>query len=334
MKRNIKLLLATLLALAILTGCAANSATDDTSAALQSPSPATEELGSKTATANEVTYNEDDTKPQASAAQEAAPMISIADIPTYSGETYAVINANVPFFTEDDKTDKSFETYSELDELGRCGVAYACVGLDIMPTEPRGEIGMVKPSGWHTVKYDCVDGKYLYNRCHLLGYQLTGENANEQNLITGTRWLNVEGMLPFENEIADYVESTGNHVLYRVSPIFQEDNLLADGVLMEGLSVEDNGKGVQFNVYVYNAQPGIEINYTTGDSSLLGQNTEPEEPEISHEAKYIININTNKFHYPDCSSVDDMKPKNRRESTQSREELIESGYVPCKRCNP
>lgn len=192
--------------------------------------------------------------------------IDINEIPSYSGSPYVEINNNVPDFEESDKTVKSFEEYSQFDSLGRCGTAFAIVGTDIMPTEERGRIGMVKPTGWHTIKYDIVDGKYLYNRCHLIAYQLTGENANEENLITGTRYMNVEGMLPFENMVADYVKETGNHVLYRVEPVFEGDNLLASGVHMEAESVEDNGKGISFNVYVYNVQPGITIDYRTGES--------------------------------------------------------------------
>ena len=194
--------------------------------------------------------------------------VSLYEIPAYSGDAYAVINENVPFFTDKEITDQSYESYSALDMYGRCGVTIACIGQDIMPTEERGAIGMIKPSGWHTVKYDIVDGKYLYNRCHLIGYQLSGENANEKNLITGTRYLNVVGMLPFENEVADYVEETGNHVMYRVTPIFEGNNLVASGVEMEALSVEDNGQGVCFHVYVYNVQPGITIDYATGESWL------------------------------------------------------------------
>jgi len=193
--------------------------------------------------------------------------ISLEDIPEYNGKPYVYINSNVPFFTESDLTTTSYEKYSKLDSLGRCGVAVASIGKDIMPTEERGTIGSVKPSGWHTVRYQGIDGNYLYNRCHLIGYQLSGENANEKNLITGTRYLNVKGMLPFENMVAEYVEETDNHVLYRVTPIFEEDNLLASGVLIEAKSVEDNGKGIQFNVYCYNVQPGIEIDYKTGKSS-------------------------------------------------------------------
>ncbi len=194
--------------------------------------------------------------------------ISIEDVPEYSGQPYVIINDNEPYFDKDDLTTQSFEEYSPLDSFGRCGVAYANIGEDIMPTKERGSIGMIKPSGWQTKKYDFVDGKYLYNRCHLIGYQLSGENANEKNLITGTRYMNTEGMLPFENEVADYVKDTGNHVLYRVTPVFEEDNLVADGVLMEAMSVEDRGLDIEFNVFVYNVQPHVKIDYQTGKSSL------------------------------------------------------------------
>ena len=200
--------------------------------------------------------------------EETSPTYQVDDIPAYQGNLYVVLNTNEPNFSETDYTTTSFEHYNDLDSLGRCGVAFANVGLETMPTEDRGSIGQVKPSGWHTVKYDNVSGKYLYNRCHLIGYQLTGENANEKNLITCTRSMNTEGMLPFEDEVAEYVKDTGNHVLYRVTPIFEGDNLLATGVEMEAKSVEDDGKGVKFNVFVYNVQDGIQIDYKTGDSSL------------------------------------------------------------------
>ena len=195
-----------------------------------------------------------------------APTASLEDIPEYSGEPYVILHDNWPNFDVEDLTTEPFEIYSELDSLGRCGVAYANVCLEIMPTEPRGEIGQVRPSGWQTVRYDFVDGKYLYNRCHLIGYQLAGENANRQNLITGTRYLNVIGMLPFENMVDDYVEETENHVLYRVTPIFKGTELVARGVQMEAFSVEDEGEGICFNVFVYNVQPGVVIDYATGDS--------------------------------------------------------------------
>lgn len=191
----------------------------------------------------------------------------LASIPDFSGKPYVVINDNVPSFSDKDKAStSSFEHYSKLDSLGRCGAAFANVSRSTMPTKKRGAIGNIKPSGWHTVKYEGIDGKYLYNRCHLIGYQLTAENANPRNLITGTRYLNVTGMLPFENMVADYVKETNHHVLYRVTPIFKERELVARGVQMEAYSVEDKGAGVQFNVYVYNNQPGISINYETGRS--------------------------------------------------------------------
>ena len=276
------------------------------------------------------------------------PTIDLSSIPAFSGDPYVVINNNEPGFTDAELTTTSFETYSDLDSLGRCGVAYANIGTDLMPTEERGSIGQVKPSGWHTVKYDCVDGKYLYNRCHLIGYQLTAENANTKNLITGTRYLNVEGMLPFENMVADYIKETGNHVLYRVTPIFDGDNLVANGVLMEAKSVEDDGEGILFNVYCYNVQPGVSIDYATGDSTLDGTvatetpSAEPETPAkteepttpVSSGTTYILNTNTHKFHYPSCSSVDQMKESNKQEYTGTRDEVIAMGYDPCGRCHP
>lgn len=258
----------------------------------------------------------------------------IADILPYTGEPYVIVNNNVPYFSEEDLVIQSYESYSNLDNLGRCGIACANIGLDIMPTEERGEIGLIKPSGWHTVKYDNVDGKYLYNRCHLIGYQLSGENANEKNLITGTRYMNVDGMLPFENMVADYVKETGNHVLYRVTPVFEGENLLASGVLMEAKSVEDKGADLQFCVYVYNVQPGITIDYLTGESSCIEDPPVTQAEPEPQETTYILNTNTKKFHYPNCFSADQMKQKNKQEYTGNREDVILQGYDPCKRCNP
>lgn len=195
---------------------------------------------------------------------------NIEEIPEFNQDKpYVIINNNIPDFKEEDLTTECFEKYSELDELGRCGVVIANVGIETMPTEERESIGQVKPTGWKTARYDCVDGKYLYNRCHLIGYQLTAENANERNLITGTRYMNVKGMLPFENKVAEYIKETENHVLYRVTPIFQGQNLVASGVQMEAMSVEDRGKEISFNVYIYNNQPNIEIDYLTGNSKLM-----------------------------------------------------------------
>lgn len=258
---------------------------------------------------------------------------TLKDIPEFSDEPYVILNDNKPNFTDDMLSDKAYEFYSELDEFGRCGYTIACVGTEIMPTEERGEIGMIKPTGWHTVKYDVVDGKYLYNRCHLIGYQLTGENANKLNLITGTRYLNMEGMLPFENLIADYVNETGNHVLYRVTPIYDGDNLLATGVQMEGYSIEDDGAEICFNVFAYNAQPYVTIDYATGESRLTGSvSNDSSTPSDEKDVTYIINKNTKKFHLPDCSSVRDTKSQNKKESTLTKEELEKQGYSPCKSC--
>jgi DNA-entry nuclease len=197
-------------------------------------------------------------------AQQPPHAVSLQDVPVFSGEPYVVIGDNQPLFDQDDITAVSYEFYSELDALGRCGYTMACIGKDLMPTEPRESISQVKPTGWKQKQYDFVDGKSLYNRCHLIGFQLTGENANERNLITGTRYMNTEGMLPFENMVADYIKETGNHVLYRVTPIFQGDELVARGVQLEAFSVEDSGEGICFHVYVYNNQPGVTIDYATG----------------------------------------------------------------------
>ncbi len=294
-----------------------------------------------------------------------APPFKASDIPEYSGSPYTEINNNVPFFT--DHPAGSFEIYSPLDELGRCGTAYANISTELMPTEKRGEIGSVRPSGWHTVKYnDLIKDLYLYNRCHLIGYQLTGENANERNLITGTRYMNTEGMEPFESRVANYISSRNKHVLYRVTPVFDGNDLVARGVLMEAYSAEDEGAGICFCVFCYNVQPGIGINYADGDSWVIEEavteavtETEPvtesqtEEPEIiklepvepqepverempSEEKSqtYILNTNTKKFHYPSCSSVNSMKDKNKQEYTGSRDDIIAMGYDPCKRCYP
>lgn len=262
--------------------------------------------------------------------------VDLASIPAYEGAAYVEVNGNAPYFTEDNYTEVSFESYSELDSLGRCGTAFACIGEDIMPTEERGEIGQVKPSGWHTVRYGgIVDGNYLYNRCHLIGYQLSGEKANTQNLITGTRYLNIEGMLPFENMVADYVKETKNHVLYRVTPVFDGDNLLANGVLLEGRSMEDGGAGISFCVFAYNVQPSIRIDYTDGESTYIEPAPAPE-PEQAQPVgmDYILNTNTGKFHRPGCSSVDKMKEANKQHFTGTRDEVAGMGYEPCKRCNP
>lgn len=257
-------------------------------------------------------------------------------VPSFSGSPYVAVNGNIPFFKESELTSNSYEDYSPLDELGRCGVTMACIGIDLMPTEERGSIGSVKPSGWQTVKYDVVDGKYLYNRCHLIGFQLTGENANTRNLITGTRYLNIQGMLPFENMVADYIKETENHVLYRATPVFVGAELVARGVLIEGYSIEDNGDGICFNVFAYNVQPGIAIDYQNGNSTLIpeSETSDPSEPSDSDDELYIVNTNTKKFHIPSCSSASDIAEDNRLEYRGDRDSLIEDGYSPCGRCKP
>lgn len=256
----------------------------------------------------------------------------------YDGKPYVVINDNDPDFTDADMTTTSFERYGELDGLGRCTTAFANIGKDLMPAEKRGPIGEVKPTGWQTAKYDNVDGKYLYNRCHLIGYQLTGENANEKNLITGTRYLNVDGMLPFENMVADYIKETNNHVLYRVTPVFSGDNLVASGVQMEAKSVEDNGDGILFNVYCFNAQPGIAIDYATGDShqddSIVADASKSTTAAEANVQTYVLNTNTKKFHKESCNSAKSMDASNKKIYTGSRQEIIDMGYEACGVCKP
>lgn len=269
------------------------------------------------------------------------PPITLEDVPDYSGEPYVVLENGIPAFTEEEMALESFETYAPLDLLGRCGEAFALVGPETMPSEERGPIGQIKPSGWHTVRYDgLVDGNYLYNRCHLIGYQLTGENDNEQNLITGTRYMNVEGMLPFENAVAEYVEETGSHVLYRVTPVFEELELLCRGVVMEAYSIEDSGDSVSFHVYVYNVQPGITIDYATGESYLTEEAPQetplaPVSPEeVTDTITYVFNKRSMKFHLPTCESIATMSETNREDFTGTREEAIALGYAPCGQCKP
>ncbi len=268
--------------------------------------------------------------------QASAVSVSLEEVPAYSGSPYVELDGNLPGFSLEERTTDSFETYSTLDALGRCGPAYACIGQDLMPTEDRESISSVRPTGWMQAEYSFVDGGSLYNRCHLIGFQLTGENANEENLITGTRYMNVEGMLPFENMVADYIKETGNHVLYRAIPIFEGENLVASGVVMEALSVEDEGEGVCFHVYVYNVQPGVEIDYATGESweTRDSASSALESQAEEQETDYVLNTSSKKFHLPDCSSVDSMSEKNRQEYHGTREELIAQGYEPCGSCNP
>lgn len=266
----------------------------------------------------------------------------------YSGKPYAVVNGGIPSFSQTGTA--SWERYGELDRLGRCTAAEACIGRDIMPTLTRGPIGQIKPTGWQTAKYDFVDGKYLYNRCHLIGFQLTGENANERNLITGTRYLNTKGMLPFENMVADYIKDTGNHVMYRCTPVFAGNESVARGVQLEAYSVEDKGDGIYFNVFIFNVQPGVKIDYLTGESSLEDESTTPTptpkpssapkptpKPSPSSTAQaqsYVLNTKTHVFHYASCRHVSSIKDANRKNFTGSRDALISDGFKPCGSCHP
>lgn len=260
----------------------------------------------------------------------------LSDIPRYSGEAYVILNDGEPDFTEADLTAESFERYGILDSLGRCTACISSVGVDLMPTKDRESISSVTPSGWINKKYDTslVDGGYIYNRCHLIGFQLTGENARRENLITGTRYLNIEGMLPFENMIASYVKETENHVLFRVTPVFDGNNLVASGVLMEAKSVEDDGEGICFAVFAYNVQPGIVINYKTGESALSGEEL-PEEPEQEQGSTlYVLNTSSKKIHRPDCSGVASMAEHNKQETYETIASLTGRGYNICGICDP
>ena len=261
----------------------------------------------------------------------AEPSFDLDSIPEYSGKAYVVLNENIPDFSIEDLSTESYETYGRLDYLGRCTVASANIGQDLMPSESRGNISHIKPTGWQIAKYDFIDGKYLYNRCHLIAFQLTGENDNERNLITGTRYVNTE-MIEFEELVGDYVRETGNHVRYRVTPIYAGENPLASGIQMEAMSVEDNGEAIMFTVYFYNVQPGVVIDYETGNNWLEGSDGD----ETSHTGKmtYVLNTSSGKFHYADCSGVKKMSDSNKAEFTGTREELLNADYEPCGMCHP
>lgn len=259
--------------------------------------------------------------------QTTADEIDFSTVPNYTEEPIYVYNNNQPLFTKQEITDDTYESYSDLDELGRVGTATACLGPETLPTEDREDISTVTPSGWINHSYDIVDGGYLYNRCHMIGFQLSGENDNEENLFTGTRYMNVDGMLPYENQTKEYIDETDNHVMYRVTPDFEDNNLVCDGVLMEAYSVEDNGSGLSFCIYVYNVQPGITIDYTTGENYT--SNTSD-----TKNTTYILNTNSKIIHIPSCNSVAKMAEHNKKEYTGSYEALIKEGYHPCQNCNP
>lgn len=356
-----------LLSIALATGCSASTAGNE--APPGEPTPELASTGTPDGPQEPQSAPAEDTNQQETeAVGENRPVtddgvLSYRDVPAFEGNPYVYVNDGEPTFTDEQRAaEPGHEHYDELDELGRCTAAFAVVGPETQPTEKRGSIGEIRPSGWQMAKYDFVEGKYLFNRCHLLGYQLTGENANPQNLITGTRYLNIQGMLPFENAVADYVDATGNHVLMAVTPIFEGDELVARGVRMMAESVEDGGEGVAFNVFCYNVQPGVVIDYGTGES-MLEEDATPlpdvsgaeSAPDTASEGagageasekgatgsaegkgttEYVLNTNSKKFHLPSCSSVDQMSPKNREDVEDTRENLIANGYDPCKRCNP
>lgn len=354
-----------LLSIALATGCSASTAGNE--APPGEPTPELASTGTPDGPQEPQSAPAEDTNQQETeAVGENRPVtddgvLSYRDVPAFEGNPYVYVNDGEPTFTDEQRAaEPGHEHYGELDELGRCTAAFAVVGSETQPTEKRGSIGEIRPSGWQMAKYDFVEGKYLFNRCHLLGYQLTGENANPQNLITGTRYLNIQGMLPFENAVADYVDATGNHVLMAVTPIFEGDELVARGVHMMAESVEDGGEGVAFNVFCYNVQPGVVIDYGTGKSMLEEEATllpdvsgaekapatasdgggeasekgATETDEGKGVAVYVLNTNSKKFHRPDCSSVGQMSAKNREDVEDTRENLIANGYDPCKRCNP
>ncbi|MBQ7596376.1 MAG: DNA/RNA non-specific endonuclease [Clostridia bacterium] len=275
------------------------------------------------------------TESTTSSADKPAETLSLKNLPQYSGKAYQIINGNEPYFTDEQKSSaEPFENYSKLDSLKRCGVAFACLGKETMPTEKRGSISEVKPSGWKVYQYDFVDGGSLYNRCHLIGFKLSAENANARNLITGTRYFNTNGMLLFENMTEDYIKETDNHVLYRVTPIFVGTELVARGVQMEAYSVEDEGDGVCFNVYCFNVQPGVEINYQTGESKLAKEKSTTAKAQNEKTSEYVLNTSSHKFHRPDCPSVGTISANNKSTFKGKRQELINKGYKPCSACSP
>lgn len=257
-------------------------------------------------------------------------------IPDYNGQAYVTINGNIPQFTE--KTTTAYEQYAALDSLGRCGVVQACCGTEIMPApgEERGSISAVYPSGWKQATYDFISGKYLYNRCHLIGWQLSAENANKSNLITGTKYLNIQGMLPFENMVADYIHDTGNHVMYRITPFFYGDELVARGVQMEAYSVEDEGDGICFNVFCYNVQPGVVIDYANGSSYEQGTAATSQQTATTtangQKVEYILNISSKRIHYPHCSAVAKMSESNKQSYSGEIQTMLSQGYVKCGIC--
>ena len=316
-KNSIIMIIGSLLCLSGLISCSSTSVSNGVGQALNIIEQVTDSSNKNNIVLNNPTENSNESN------------IDINNIPAYSGNDYIVLNNNIPNFSDSDLTTTSFEEYSPLDSLGRCGVAYANIGTDLMPTEERESISSVKPSGWQSIKYDIVEGKYLYNRSHLIGFQLTAENANKSNLITGTRYFNANLMLPYENMVADYIKETNNHVLYRVTPIFEGNNLVATGVQMEAKSVEDNGEGIEFNVFVYNVQPGITIDYATGVSALASEEIHSEKSSNNSSNKKTIirgNSKSKIYHCPGQRDYENMSDSVYLINFNSEEEAIAAGY--------
>lgn len=261
-------------------------------------------------------------------------VINAEDLPNYDGEhyrTYTKINNNIPYFTEEEYTTESFERYGPLDDLGRCTVVYANIGRDLMPTKERGDIHEIRPTGWKQEYYDFIDGEALYNRCHLIGHQLTGEDANERNLLTGTRYFNAQGMLPFENMVADYIKETDNHVLYRVTPVFKGDELLARGVQMEAYSVEDNGAGICFNVFIHNIQPRIELDYTDGSNRLIEGYGNDSQEVVATDGEIRGNANSKIYHCPGQEYYEGMLNSRHLVIFENEQDAIDAGYRKAKK---
>lgn len=316
-KNSIIMIIGSLLCLSGLIGCSSTSVSNGVGQALNIIEQVTDSSNKNNIVLNNPTENSNESN------------IDINNIPAYSGNDYIVLNNNIPNFSDSDLTTTSFEEYSPLDSLGRCGVAYANICTDLMPTEERESISSVKPSGWQSIKYDIVEGKYLYNRSHLIGFQLTAENANKSNLITGTRYFNANLMLPYENMVADYIKETNNHVLYRVTPVFEGNNLVATGVQMEAKSVEDNGEGIEFNVFVYNVQPGITIDYATGASALASEEIHSEKSSNNSSNKKTIirgNSKSKIYHCPGQRDYENMSDSVYLINFNSEEEAIAAGY--------
>lgn len=283
-------------------------------------------------------YNEDGTVDSTDAraillaVTSGAPAKPLLRAVAYNGEPYVVLDNHMPRFTDEEKqqTD-AFEIYAPLDALGRCGTAYANLCQELMPTEDRESISSVTPTGWYNQQYDHIAGGWVYNRCHIIGFQLAGEQANKQNLITGTRYMNIDGMLLFENMIADYIKETDHHVLYRATPVFIGNNLLAEGVRLEAWSVEDGGEGICIHVFCYNVQPGVVFDYATGENYAADEPPIDDTPEL---IVYILNIRTKKFHLESCGNAASITEENREEYNGNRDDLIADGYSPCGNCKP